>query len=96
MQAGLEVADRDFFKDTFTEAEIRELGAIAGINEIFARRSPSLKQMGMAGQELTDDQMVRLMLQEPKLVRRPLMRIGNRLIAGGAAAAVAEAITAAG
>ena len=96
MQAGLEVADRDFFKDTFTEAEIRELGAITGISEIFARRSPSLKQMGLAGQELTDDQMVRLMLQEPKLIRRPLMRIGNRLIAGGAASAVAEAITAAG
>lgn len=97
MQEGVEVAERDFFKDGFTEAEIRELGALAGgIGEIFARRSPSLKRMGLAGQELSDDDMVRLMLQEPRLVRRPLMRVGGRLLAGGAAAVVAEAISAAG
>lgn len=95
MQNGLEVADRDFFRDAFTEAEIRELGALAGIGEIFARRSPSLKRLGLAGQELGDDEMVRLMLQEPRLVRRPLMRIGDRLLVGGAAAAVDAAIAAA-
>ena len=53
-----------------------------GIPQLFARRSPSLKQLGLADQELSDEKMVELMLQEPRLVRRPLVRIANRLLIG--------------
>ena len=96
MQSGTEVSERDFFKETFSEEEIRELASLAGIEQIFARRSPSLKQMGLADKELSEDEIVRLMLQEPKLVRRPMMRVGDKLMVGGAPAAVQAAITAAG
>ncbi len=92
LQKGLEVSDRDFFKDALSEAEIRELAAMAGTENIFARRSPSLKKMGLADKELSDDEMVKLMLQEPKLVRRPLLKVGDKLMVGGGNAAVAEAI----
>ena len=69
---------------------------MAGTENIFARRSPSLKKLGLADKELSDDEMVGLMLQEPKLVRRPLLKVGNKLIVGGGNAAVAKAIAAAG
>ncbi len=78
--------ERDYFKEPLTEEEIREMAALVGIDQIFARRSPSLKQMGLAGQELSEDEMVRLMLQEPKLVRRPMIRVGDQLFVGGGAA----------
>ena len=78
--------ERDYFKEPLTEEEIREMAALAGIDQIFARRSPSLKQMGLAGQELSEDEMVQLMLQEPKLVRRPMIRVGDQLFVGGGAA----------
>ena len=58
---------------------------MASVDQIFAKRSPSLKQMGLAGQELGDDEMVKLMLQEPKLVRRPMIRVGDQLFVGGGA-----------
>ena len=96
MQSGAVVSERDFFKETLTEEEIRDMAALVGIEQIFARRSPSLKQMGLADKELSEDEIVRLMLQEPKLVRRPLMRVGDKLMVGGAPAAVQAAITAAG
>ena len=96
LQKGLEVSDRDFFKETFSEAEIRELAAMAGAENIFARRSPSLKKMGLADKQLSDDEMIGLMLQEPKLVRRPLLKVGNKLMVGGGNAAVEEAIAEAG
>ena len=95
MQNGIEVTDRDYFKDTFSEAELRELAAMAGTENIFARRSPSLKKMGLAEKDLSDDEMVNLMLQEPKLVRRPMMKIGGKLVVGGGNAAMEEAIAAA-
>ena len=92
MQNGLEVTDRDFFKETFSESEIRELAAMAGTENIFARRSPSLKKLSLADKELSDDEMVKLMLQEPKLVRRPLNKVGGKLMVGGGTAAVEAAI----
>ena len=96
MQSGAVVSERDFFKETLSEGEIRELASLVGIEQIFARRSPSLKQMGLADKELSEDEIVRLMLQEPKLVRRPMMRVGDKLMVGGALAAVQAAIAAAG
>ncbi len=93
MQNGLEVTDRDFFKETFSESEIRELAAMAGTENIFARRSPSLKKLSLADKELSDDQMVKLMLQEPKLIRRPLIKVGGKLMVGGGTAAVEAAIS---
>ena len=93
MQNGLEVTDRDFFKETFSESEIRELAAMAGTENIFARRSPSLKKLSLADKELSDDQMVKLMLEEPKLIRRPLIKVGGKLMVGGGTAAVEAAIS---
>ena len=92
MQNGLEVTDRDFFKEPFSELEIRELAARAGTENIFARRSPSLKKLSLADKELSDDEMVKLMLQEPKLIRRPLIKVGDKLMVGGGTAAVEAAI----
>ena len=92
MQNGLEVTDRDFFKETFSESEIRELAAMAGTENIFARRSPSLKKLSLADKALSDDEMVNLMLQEPKLIRRPLIKVGGKLMVGGGTVAVEAAI----
>lgn len=92
MQNGLEVTDRDFFKEAFSEEEIRDLAAMVGTENIFARRSPSLKKMGLTERDLSDDEMVKLMLEEPKLVRRPLLKVGDKLMVGGGVAAVEAAI----
>ena len=93
MQHGLEVTDRDFFKDTLSETEIRDLASMVGTENIFARRSPSLKTMGLSDKELSDDEMIGLMLQEPKLVRRPLLKVGNKLMVGGGISSVKSAIS---
>ena len=93
MQHGLEVTDRDFFKDTLSESEIRDLASMVGTENIFARRSPSLKKIGLSDKELSDDEMINLMLQEPKLVRRPLFKVGNKLMVGGGSSSLESAIS---
>lgn len=92
LQHGVSLDERDFFKDPFSEQEIRELAQDVGVPQIFARRSPSLKQMGLADQELTDEKMVELMLQEPRLVRRPLVNLGGKLLVGANLKAVEAAL----
>ena len=94
MQNDFELTERDYFKETFSEAEIREMAALAGVDQIFARRSPSLKQMGLANRDLSEDEMVNLMLQEPKLVRRPLIRVGDRVFAGGSVSVLDSVVAA--
>ena len=87
---------RDFFKDPFSEVEIRELASGVGVSQLFARRSPSLKQLGMADRDLSEEEMVELMLKEPRLVRRPLARIGGQLLVGANLKAVEAALESAG
>lgn len=92
LQKNFQLEERDFFKEPFSEGELRELAEGVGIPQIFARRSPSLKQLGLAGQELTDEKMVELMLKEPRLVRRPLVRLGSKLLVGANLKAVEAAL----
>jgi arsenate reductase-like glutaredoxin family protein len=89
----MELEERDFFKEPFTRQEIEDLVSDVGTAQIFARRSPSLKKMGLADQDLSDEKMVSLMLQEPRLVRRPLVRIGGRLLVGANIKAVEAALS---
>ncbi len=82
LQRGLDLEERDFFKEPFSEAEINELAALAPLSDLFAWRSPSLKKLGLAGQELPDAELLKLMLQEPRLIRRPVTRLGDKLLIG--------------
>ena len=93
MQKGIEVEDRDYFQDRFTADELRALTGMVGVSAMFARRSPSLKQMGLVGEELSDDRMLELMLEEPRLVRRPLIKMDDRLLVGGSLKAIEEALS---
>lgn len=78
----MDVQDRDFFKETFSEAELREVLGDRSIRDVFSFRSPSFKAMGLDPDGLTDDDLIGLMLQEPRLIRRPLVRLGGELIVG--------------
>ena len=92
LQKGLEVAERDFFKEPLSAGELEELAGLAPLAELFAWRSPSLKKLGLAGQELADEELRRLMLAEPRLMRRPVIRRGDRLVIGANLKAVEEAL----
>ena len=97
MQNGYEVQERDYFKEPFTEAELRDLVSEVGepgVSAVFAARSPSLKKMGLTAAELSDDRKISLMLEEPRLVRRPIVRLGDRLIIGASLKTINDAIAA--
>lgn len=45
--------------------------------EMFNVRSPSFKKLGLDREKLGDNELIDLMLQEPRLVRRPVVRVGD-------------------
>ena len=92
LQNGVHLEERDYFKDPFSESEIRELAQSDSISAMFARRSPSLKKLGLVDKELSEEEMVSLMLQEPRLVRRPLVLMDGKLLVGANIKAVEAAL----
>ena len=78
----MEINERDFFKDTFTRAEIDELLQGRPAPEMFNFRSPSFKQLGLERDKLSDNELIDLMLKEPRLVRRPVVRIDSNVYFG--------------
>ena len=75
-----EVEYRDFFDDPFTEDELRELLGERPPSEHFSWNSPSRRKLGIDRDDTSEDELVAFMLQEPRLIRRPLIEIDGELL----------------
>ena len=83
-QSGEPYEKREFFKDRFTA---QELGALLGSvdlrpSEVISTRSRAYKERNLAEAELTDSQILDLMVEEPTLLRRPIVIKGDRAVVG--------------
>ncbi len=91
-QDGVEVIERDFFRDPFSESELISLIGKEDVKEVFSWNSPSFKKTGLSKQELTSEELIRMMRDEPRLIRRPLLKIGTELIVGNDRMAIQKAL----
>jgi len=82
LQRNVEINERDFFKNPFTQAEIIDLLQGKSAVEMFNFRSPSFKQLDLEQEKLSDDELIELMLKEPRLIRRPVVSIGGKVYFG--------------
>jgi arsenate reductase-like glutaredoxin family protein len=87
-RAEVTVTERDFFSQPFTADDLRGLLGDAPARDILATRSPSARRIGADLEGLGDDELLRLMVQEPRLIRRPLLVVDGRLVIGANAKAV--------
>ena len=78
----VDFVERDFFKDPFTEVQLRQMIGDYAIADVFSSRSPSFKKLNVELNSLTENDMVKMMLEEPRLIKRPLIRFGEKLIIG--------------
>lgn len=86
----MELNERDFFKDGFSEAELRDLLGDTNPADVFSWRSPSARKLGLDRDTVTDDELISLMVGEPRLIRRPLIQVKGRLVVGTDKKAMAE------
>ena len=49
---------------------------------MFNFRSPSFKKLGVEREKLSNSDIIELMLKEPRLVRRPVVRMDNKVVFG--------------
>ena len=83
--------ERDFFADPLSADELREIIGERSAADFFSWRSPSFRKLGVDRASLSEERMIELMVGEPRLIRRPLIRTEDGgLIAGNDKAALAD------
>ncbi len=90
MQKKVEFNERDYFKEPFTRDEIKGLLQGKPASDMFSFKSPSFKALGLKPDTLKDHDLVNLMLKEPRLIRRPVVRIGRKVYFGADSKTMAE------
>jgi len=78
----VDLDERDYAKDPLDAASLRELFRGRDPRDFLSTKSPTFKKMGLQGKTLTADQAIKLMAQEPNLIKRPLTIVGGEMIAG--------------
>ncbi len=93
-QGGVEFDERDFFAEPFTVDELRDVIGARPVSDFFSWRSPSFRKMGLDRDALSDDRLLELMVEEPRLIRRPLIQTGDGdLIVGADKKAMADLVS---
>lgn len=85
-----EVVERDFFKVPFTAAELEKLVSDRPIAEFISTRATSYKTTGWDKKPPTKKQAIKAMLQDPTLLRRPILVIGKKRVIGWSQEAYAK------
>ena len=70
---GIQVQERDFFKDNLSREELEQLTATIGIDNLFSWRSPSSKPYRDRKDTISQEELIDAMLSEPRLIRRPIL-----------------------
>ncbi|RSK27832.1 Spx/MgsR family RNA polymerase-binding regulatory protein [Bacillus sp. HMF5848] len=76
--------ERHIFRDTPSYEELLKILQLTteGIDEILATRSQTFKKLNKDINELTVSEVVKLIIDDPRLLRRPILTDGTRLLVG--------------
>jgi len=83
-QSGVDYERREYFKDRFTKDELKALldGHGLSVADVISTRSTPYKEHHLASRNLPDDEIVELMVRDPRLLRRPIVISGERIVIG--------------
>jgi arsenate reductase (glutaredoxin) len=91
---GIEFERRDYFKEPFSVDELRSLFDEIGMTptELLSKRSKAYKDLGLAERDVTDDELIQLIPDNPTLIRRPIVVKNGEAVVGFSQAKIEELI----
>jgi arsenate reductase (glutaredoxin) len=80
----IDIESRDFFKDPFTETELKKIIKMTGKKpqELLRKRDKTYKEMKLDQNKKTDSEIIKLMVKNPGLILRPIIIVKNKAIVG--------------
>ncbi len=94
-KTGAPFESRDFFRQRFSRSELESVLARAGLkpSDIVSTRSKAYMALDLASRELSENDLLELFLQEPRLLKRPLVIGNGQAVVGHNESRLAELIT---
>jgi arsenate reductase len=79
-----DVEKRDFFKDPFSETELKKIIKMTGKkpSELLRKRDKMYKELNLDNNKKTDLQLIKLMVKYPGLILRPIVITKNKAFVG--------------
>ncbi len=80
-QKGIEFEAVNYFEKPLTAARLKQLLRSAGLSpkDALRKNEPSYKAL-VAGKNLSDDELIRLMVEHPELLQRPIVVRGDKAV----------------
>ncbi|WP_100615412.1 arsenate reductase (glutaredoxin) [Confluentibacter citreus] len=100
-RSGLEVLEKSgkpfeiikYLEDVPTEKELKDIIKLLGIKPIdLVRQNESIWKENFKGKDLSDSEIIKAMIQNPKLIERPIVINGNKAVIGRPTVAILEII----
>lgn len=82
MQAGAELNERDIFAEPLSEDELTDLARLVPADELFSWKSRSAREYRELRGRAGEQELLRLMAKEPRLIRRPVTVRAGRAVIG--------------
>ncbi|MCA0982759.1 Spx/MgsR family RNA polymerase-binding regulatory protein [Halobacillus yeomjeoni] len=81
---GVDFNEQHLFRETPSADELKDILALTtqGIDEILAKRSKEYKALDIDVNELSLNEFLNLVIEKPKLLRRPILTNGEKLVIG--------------
>jgi arsenate reductase len=78
---GADYRYREYTQDPLDEGELRDVLAKLGMNARQVLRTRDANKAGLTGDE-SDDQLIALMVDNPRLLQRPILVVGDKAALG--------------
>jgi arsenate reductase len=81
-ERGVDFESVEYHVSGIEEVELRELLRKAGVGprELLRKREPLVRDLGLDRPEVSDEQLITLMVEYPQLVQRPIVVNGERAL----------------
>ena len=80
----IDIEKRDFFKDPFTESELKKIIKLSGRKpkEFLRKKDKKYKELNLENAEFKDSQLIKIMIKYPGLIKRPIIFKRKKVILG--------------
>jgi arsenate reductase len=83
-ESGYDYEKVNYYLEPIGEVKLRELIGKMGLapRELMRTGEAVYKELGLGQRELSDDELIRLMVENPDLIQRPIVERGDRAVLG--------------
>lgn len=80
----IDIEKRDFFKEPFSESELKKIINLSGMKpkEFLRKKDKKYKELDLEKTNYTDSQMIKMMVKHPGLIKRPIILKNKKIQLG--------------